>query len=196
MEDSNESKPSTPKPQTAMPPGMVMGPDGKPCKSCTAFRYFTTTSKKSTSSSSSATSTATAASIDALSTASSSEADSMPVLPAHCPPDVERLGRSTWTFLHTTAAYYPENPTARQRTDMLSLLRALPNLYPCSHCASHLQENLKEFPPDKFVVGRGPLSRWLCERHNDVNKRLGKVAFDCNKTDERWKDGPSDGSCD
>lgn len=82
---------------------------------------------------------------------------------------------------------------------MMNLLQALPSLYPCSHCASHLKENLKEYPPDGSVVrGRGELSRWLCERHNDVNRRLGKEAFDCavGKLDERWKDGPKDGSCD
>ncbi|KAG9039931.1 hypothetical protein FRB95_004403 [Tulasnella sp. JGI-2019a] len=203
MENTNENASPATKPQTPLPPGMVMGPDGKPCKSCTAHRNFTKIMKKrsdasSSSSSASSTTTAAASSIGAaLSTSSLNDDDSSAaVLPSHCPPDVELLGRSTWTFLHTTAAYYPESPNARQRSDMLCLLRALPTLYPCSHCASHLQENLRQFPPDKFVGGRGPLSRWLCERHNDVNKRLGKVEFDCNKTDERWKDGPSDGSCD
>lgn len=118
------------------------------------------------------------------------------VAPAYCPPDVEVLGRATWTFLHTTAAYYPDNPTPNQRVNMLSLLRSLPILYPCSHCAVHLDENLKTHPPD--VSGRLGLSRWLCERHNEVNERLGKRKFDCEiqSLDERWKDGPNDGSCD
>lgn len=55
---------------------------------------------------------------------------------------------------------------------------------------------MKANPPD--VSGRFGLSRWLCERHNDVNERLGKKKFDCGikSLDERWKDGPSDGSCD
>jgi FAD-linked sulfhydryl oxidase len=53
---------------------------------------------------------------------------------------------------------------------------------------------MKDHPPD--VSGRVALSRWLCERHNDVNERLGKDKFDCAKTDERWKDGPNDGTCD
>ena len=119
-----------------------------------------------------------------------------PVRPANCPPDVEDLGRATWTFLHTTAAYYPEKPSQTQRVNMLSLLRALPVLYPCSSCAQHLGENMKTRPPD--VSGRTRLSQWLCEQHNEVNERLGKERFECTveKLDERWKDGPSDGSCD
>ena len=69
-------------------------------------------------------------------------------------------------------------------------------LYPCSHCAADFDERVKEHPPD--VSGRLGLSRWLCERHNEVNKKLGKEKFSCamEKLDERWKDGPNDGSCD
>lgn len=163
-----------------LPPGMVIGPDGKPCKICTAFRNW----KPRTS----------AASIAVLA-AGRPQSDHEPdTRPAYCPPDVEQLGRATWTFLHTTAAYYPERPTPNQRANMLNLLHSLPILYPCSHCASHLGETMKTNPPD--VSGRIALSRWLCERHNEVNENLGKKIFDCTKTDERWKDGPPDGSCD
>lgn len=173
-----------------MPPGMVMGPDGKPCKVCTAFRNWkhrpsTNDAQKSSRQNS------TAAMMAAFAGASTA---SEPKPPPNCPPDVEQLGSATWTFLHTTAAYYPERPTPNQRANMLGLLHALPVLYPCSHCASHLAEDMKDNPPD--VSGRLGLSRWLCERHNDVNERLGKKTFDCATTNERWKDGPSDGRCD
>lgn len=165
---------------------MVIGPDGKPCKICTAFRNWkplgTSKTKK-----------AVAAGTATATTVAAATADTH-IRPPNCPPDVEDLGRATWAFLHTTAAYYPENPTATQRTSMLSLLKSLPSLYPCGHCASHLGENMKENPPK--VGSRFELSRWLCERHNDVNVRLGKEKFDCSKVDERWKDGPADGSCD
>ena len=153
-----------------MPPGMVMGPDGKPCKVCTAFRYWKPPTKSTATNSS----------------------NRQP--PPGCPPDVEQLGRATWTFLHTTAAYYPEKPTPSQRANMLMLLRSLPVLYPCTWCAEDFGNDVNRHPPD--VSGRGPLSRWLCERHNEVNEKLGKEKFDCAKVDERWKDGPPDGSCD
>ncbi|KAI0929666.1 hypothetical protein AcW1_007044 [Taiwanofungus camphoratus] len=193
MPGSTENTPST-----KVPPGVVLGPDGKPCKPCTAFRNWRPLKQKADAQGQKQGSQqATAAMMAALASGVNGTQQSDPdVLPAHCPPDVEQLGRATWTFLHTTAAYYPERPTPNQRANMLGLLRSLPVLYPCSHCASHFGENLRDHPPD--VSGRVALSRWLCARHNDVNERLGKPQFDCSieKTDERWRDGPSGGSCD
>jgi mitochondrial FAD-linked sulfhydryl oxidase len=173
-----------------LPPGMVLGPDGKPCKICTAFRNWKVPSGASKSKQDNKDSVGTAMSVAAAAAATAAMSDR----PEHCPPDVESLGRATWTFLHTTAAYYPDKPSTAHKSSMLSLLRSLPSLYPCGHCASHLAENLKENPPK--VGGREELSRWLCERHNDVNERLGKNKFDCARVDERWKDGPPDSSCD
>ncbi|KAG1812428.1 ERV/ALR sulfhydryl oxidase domain-containing protein [Suillus subaureus] len=157
--------PATPKP--SLPPGMVLGPDGKPCKICTAFRNWRPAASATTKNA---------------------------TLPPHCPPDVEALGRATWSFLHATAAYYPVRPTTHQRANMLNLIHALPALYPCTHCAADFGDKMKEHPPD--VSSRERLSKWFCERHNEVNEKLGKEMFDCAKVDERWKDGPPDGSCD
>ena len=171
-------------------PGIVLGPDGKPCKICTAFRSWKPS--KTTDLSSSHTTKGKDAALAAIGIAQAIPPPELP-RPETCPPDVEKLGRATWTFLHTTAAYYPERPSPLQKRHMHSLLSSLPTLYPCSHCASHLGECMKQNPPD--VSGREALSRWLCEQHNEVNSRLGKDLFNCNKTDERWKDGPPDGSC-
>ncbi|EIW79068.1 FAD-dependent thiol oxidase, partial [Coniophora puteana RWD-64-598 SS2] len=201
--DASTSTPEKP------PPGWVIGPDGKPCKICTAFRHMKVPAKpkKPSSSSSSSDNKSTAPMLAAFGASAGLASSSSPNTittqdpparpdepPPGCPPDVEQLGRATWSFLHTTAAYYPDSPSPSQRSHMLSLLRALPALYPCTHCASHLGERMGAAPPD--VSGRRALSLWLCERHNEVNERLGKESFDCAKTDERWKDGPPDGSCD
>ncbi|KAI0832074.1 FAD-dependent thiol oxidase [Trametes gibbosa] len=198
---------------------MVIGPDGKPCKICTAFRHWKpraeqpkqnaqrTVQSASGQQKTAAMMAAFASGTGFATTTSASQQTAAPALgptaepdpyarPENCPPDVEQLGRATWTFLHTTAAYYPERPTMAHRVNMLSLLRALPVLYPCSVCATHLGEEMKTRPPD--VSSRAALSRWLCEQHNQVNERLGKERFDCavENLDERWKDGPADGSCD
>ena len=196
------------------PPGWVIGPDGKPCKICTAFRHWkppvdkakqpasangtngASPSQQKTAAMMAAFASGTGFTQSQSPAQASAATPAEPVRPAHCPPDVEELGRATWTFLHTTAAYFPDAPTQAQRVNMLSLLRALPVLYPCSVCAQHLGENMKTRPPD--VSGRVGLSRWLCEQHNEVNERLGKERVECTveRLDERWKDGPGDGSCD
>jgi FAD-linked sulfhydryl oxidase len=110
-----------------------------------------------------------------------------------CPPDAMELGRSTWTFLHTMSVYYPDNPTTQQQSEMSSFLSLFSKYYPCSYCARHLRDEMKNSPP--VVDTRSGLTRWLCRMHNEVNERLGKPIFDCDRVDERWKDGPSDGSC-
>ncbi|GAA5849035.1 hypothetical protein JCM8547_006418 [Rhodosporidiobolus lusitaniae] len=195
-----------------LPPGMVLGPDGKPCKACTAFRSFAGMKKKTppvASSSSSATSSSTspssssfsllagAALSSAASSSLSSSASSEPTLPRDCPPDVERLGRHTWTFLHTTASYFPPSPSSHQKSSMLGLLRALPTLYPCGTCAGHLGTYMESNPPEKAVEkGRDALEKWLCDVHNEVNERLGKERFVCDDVPQRWRDGWKDGRCD
>ncbi|KAL0060425.1 hypothetical protein AAF712_012794 [Marasmius tenuissimus] len=192
MAESQSTEPSNKTSKTTST-GVVLGPDGKPCKPCTAFRNW----RKQQSGGDGKSKSSTAAMMSSLAfgaSSNSSSNDEKP--PAHCPPDVEKLGNATWTFLHTTAAYYPERPTPTQRANMLSLIRALPVLYPCSHCADDFGQDMKVNPPD--VSSRAGFSKWLCARHNEVNVKLGKNTFDCglDKLDERWKDGPPDGSCD
>lgn len=43
---------------------------------------------------------------------------------------------------------------------------------------------------------REEFGQWMCEAHNDVNRKLGKKEFDCSKWEERWRTGWKDGSCD
>jgi FAD-linked sulfhydryl oxidase len=113
-------------------------------------------------------------------------ADSIDAYKPYPPPlTADELGRQTWAFLHTMAAYYPENPTAQQQRQVSFLFNALASLYPCHVCAEHLSDELQVHPPR--VESGNSLSQWLCEVHNEVNERLGKPVFDCSKVLERWK---------
>jgi FAD-linked sulfhydryl oxidase len=111
-----------------------------------------------------------------------------------CPLDKDSLGKSTWNLLHTIAASFPEEPTQRQQTDVKTFFGTLSRLYPCEYCARDFQKEIKENP---IQASSGEeLSQWLCKIHNIVNLKLGKPMFDCNKVNERWRDGWLDGSCD
>ncbi|TFK74957.1 FAD-dependent thiol oxidase [Pluteus cervinus] len=187
---------------TPVRPGVVLGPDGKPCKPCTAFRHWKPLKEKKTDGKSGST-TGTAAMMAALAggattTQETPNQEQEYRRPADCPPDVEELGRATWTFLHTTAAYYPEKPTPIQRANMLALLKSIPMLYACKPCGNDFGDDMSKNPAEKWVGSRERLSWWLCERHNEVNRKLGKKEWGCGikEMDARWKDGPEDGRCE
>lgn len=156
-------------------PAVVLGPDGKPCRACQTKLAFGA----------------------ALRSAQRPKADDA------CPPDVEELGRATWTFLHSAAAYYPDAPSDEQRRAMQAMLDALPNVYPCSSCASELRVAYEQ--PDSNASARaravasGPaLRQWLCELHNGVNARLQKPLWDCSDATRlryRWYEPPEDKEC-
>lgn len=101
------------------------------------------------------------------------------------PPNLVKLGNSTWTLLHTMAAYYPENPTIEKKKDTQIFLDSLAKVYPCNVCADDFGEQLKKNPPK--LDSQKQFSQWMCDVHNDINVQLGKPKFDCSQVDKRWK---------
>lgn len=153
------------------------------CRMCSSLASFTSQTKTLRSS-------ATAAGVGAGAAAA---ATSSPSIPEDCPADVETLGRSTWTLLHSVAATYPKKPTPAEQSDLRTFMGVFSRLYPCWVCAEDFQAYMRK---EQIRVGsRDEFGRWLCEAHNAVNEKLGKDTFDCSKWEERWRTGWKDGRC-
>ncbi|KAI9138889.1 augmenter of liver regeneration [Paraphysoderma sedebokerense] len=171
----------------------------KPCRVCTDFKSWTHAEKRkgkthhSPGTSATASTNSTEKQDQDVQTKVKSQTESEGYK-MECPPDSRKLGRHTWTFLHTMAAYYPTNPTTEEQSNLHNFLSSFSKLYPCSYCATHLQDYMKRDPPP--VNNNWEISQWMCRVHNEVNENLGKPKFDCDKVFERWRDGPKDGSCD
>ena len=89
-------------------------------------------------------------------------------------------------------------PTATQRVQARRFFDALGDLYPCKTCRADFRVDVDAHPPR--VESRASLSRWVCERHNEVNVKLGKPTKSCalKDLDERWRKSTSStsSSCD
>ncbi|XP_062543054.1 FAD-linked sulfhydryl oxidase ALR-like [Armigeres subalbatus] len=158
-----------------------------PCRTCTDFKSWSKMQRKALSTSSKP----PPSEVTTTSKPTSAETGNPP---KHCPLDKDRLGRHTWGLLHTMAAYYPDEPTSQDRTNIRQFFEAFSKVYPCGYCAEDFQKELKNSPPE--TKSQHTLSQWLCRMHNRVNVKIGKPEFDCSKVNERWRDGPADGSCD
>lgn len=79
------------------------------------------------------------------SVSSAAPAPSQPVASANSaaelelPEDRESLGRATWSFLHTMAAFYPDQPTSKQQQDVKKFMQTFSQFYPCQPCAEDLR---------------------------------------------------------
>ena len=76
-------------------------------------------------------------------------------------------------------AKFPDHPTPEDSSSLKSYIYLFARLYPCGDCARHFQGILKKYPPQ--VGSRSSAATWACHVHNEVNKRLEKEIFDCNK---------------
>ncbi|AQZ13065.1 ERV1 (YGR029W) [Zygosaccharomyces parabailii] len=162
---------------------IVYDENGKPCRSCNTLLDFKfATGKISTKQASVKGTNAT--------TLNSGSDEKIPHSKAYVkadPADVERLGNSSWTLLHTISANYPSNPREHQKSEMKQFLQIFSHIYPCSWCASDFEQYIRNHAPK--LDSRDDFGRWMCEAHNEVNAKLNKELFDCNFWKNRWKDG-------
>ncbi|KAI0905575.1 ERV/ALR sulfhydryl oxidase domain-containing protein [Ustulina deusta] len=100
------------------------------------------------------------------------------------------LGRASWKLFHTMMARFPEKPTEEDSLALKTYIQLFARLYPCGDCASHFQKLIKKFPPQ--IGSRNSAAGWACHVHNQVNERLEKPLFDCNKIGDFYDCGCGD----
>uniref|UniRef100_A0A915C960 Sulfhydryl oxidase n=1 Tax=Parascaris univalens TaxID=6257 RepID=A0A915C960_PARUN len=62
---------------------------------------------------------------------------------ADCPLDTEQLGKSTWNFLHTMAAYYPEKPSEEDKNNARMMMHLLGKMvYDVISNLTHLESRI------------------------------------------------------
>lgn len=90
--------------------------------------------------------------------------------------DPREWGPHLWSYLHYSAANYPQKPCAEVANRMKSWLTSLPVTIPCKNCSKHYQEYLEKHRNelDKIVSSRDNLFAFLVNIHNIVNRRNGK----------------------
>lgn len=60
-----------------------------------------------------------------------------------CPLNRAEVGRATWGFLHTMAAFYPDDPSERLQQDMSKFMEIMGRVYPCGYCADRTAEEIE-----------------------------------------------------
>ncbi|KAK8084525.1 hypothetical protein PG997_005796 [Apiospora hydei] len=188
-----------------LPPGVVLGKDGKPCRACSskmAFSAFISQQTKPNQKSSSGAIPGMMAGMMAGGGAGAASAKTNTSTSSSPDTEPERLpaGRRGVGEVDLDAAALdrgdvpPARPSPTEQTDLRSFMGAFSRLYPCWSCAEDFQKYMAK---QQMPVGsRDEFGKWLCEAHNAVNRKLGKQAFDCARWEERWRDGWKDGRCD
>ena len=101
---------------------------------------------------------------------------------------------ATWTLLHTLTSSLPSSPSPTQQTHLTALLTSLTILYPCPHCRADFAAKFAAAGGEpalrEAVKTREGAERWVWERHEEVNRKLGKEGgVGVGEIRVRWKEG-------
>lgn len=89
----------------------------------------------------------------------------------------EDMGRASWTAMHALVGALEDDDqtfalSKHDLQDTRAYIGILTRRYPCEMCREHFAQMVERSPPT-FTTARGA-QLWVAERHNEVNRRLGK----------------------
>lgn len=101
---------------------------------------------------------------------------------------------STWTLLHTLVSSLPPTPSPLQQSHLAALLLSLTVLYPCPHCRKDFAVKVERAGGEAAILEavktRAGAEKYVWERHEEVNEKLGKEGgVTLEEVRKRWKDG-------
>ncbi len=106
---------------------------------------------------------------------------------AGAPLDVRIWGPEAWGYMHATTFAYPKKePTKKEKHDIVQFFYYLASTLPCERCRKDFLQNIRQHPVP--TENRYVLSKWLVDRHNDVNKKLGKPMVSYSHVQKKYED--------
>ena len=97
----------------------------------------------------------------------------------------DKLGNATWSFLHTIAQGYPDEPSTKEQAQWHKFYKNLAKIYPCDKCKHHFQSYLKHNPP--MFDNHKQAELYFFKFHNVVNTRLNKTNISLNEYFKLYK---------
>lgn len=87
-------------------------------------------------------------------------------------------GRHAWNFIHLVTLEYPVYPTEEDKRNYYQFFHSLQYVLPCEKCRINFATHLQKYPLDDYVLSsRDNLVKWAIDLHNEVNRQLGKTAY-------------------
>jgi hypothetical protein len=88
--------------------------------------------------------------------------------------DPEVWGKHYWFFLHTTAYYYPKNPSSVTKRKYYDLIQNIPLFIPNPEMGDYFAYLINMYPISPYLDNRDSFIRWVWFIHNKINKKIGK----------------------
>jgi hypothetical protein len=96
-----------------------------------------------------------------------------------------RWGPAIWYLFHTMAHKIKGSEFSRLKVEMLDIIQSICANLPCPACASHATEYMKRLNYS-LINNKDDFKIYLCNFHNDVNRRKGIEMFPLIELDKKY----------